>query len=231
MGEPALHVGAGQRRFVRAEAEQLRGRDLAVDGWHDISGAIDGLGTAGEAGSGGGIDAIGFGQHDAVGDGDLLVGFEMFVKLGEAVLGVDGGDDAVEHVDAVDALIRHHGVHDRGRIGEAGGFEDDALYRRNFAAEHAIMQAGERLDEIAAHGATDAARGEEDGVLVDFLDQGVVETDIAEFVDDDRGSGHIRMRQESLQQRGFARAEEACEDGQGNGGGHVNLMAWRASMG
>ncbi len=133
------------------------------------------------------------------------------------MLAVDGGDDAIELIDAVDALLGHDGVHDRGWIGETGGFEDDALDRWDVAPQGAGVHAFESLDEVAADLAAHTSRRQQDGVVVDLLNEAVVDADLAELVDDDAGAGHGGIVEEALQERGLTGAEKAREHGQRDG--------------
>ena len=78
-----------------------------------------------------------------------------------------------------------------------------------FAARHDVAQ---RLDEIAAQGAADAAAVDEDGVAGQRLVQQMVEPDLAPFVDDHQRVGERRRAQEAVDQRGLAGAEKTGDD-------------------
>jgi hypothetical protein len=68
------------------------------------------------------------------------------------VLAIDERDDAVEARKLLDRLVHEEGLRDGAWIGEAGGLDHDRV-ERCAAAE----QLGEDPDEVAAHGAADAA--------------------------------------------------------------------------
>ena len=53
---------------------------------------------------------------------------------------------------------------------------------------------------------------EKDHVLVHRLDQQVIETDLAELVDDDHGVRQGRIAQHAIEERGLPGPEEAGED-------------------
>ena len=55
-------------------------------------------------------------------------------------------------------------MQDGGRLGEARRFEDDPAEGRQGARVSARYDVAQRLDEIAAQGAADAAAVDEDGV-------------------------------------------------------------------
>jgi hypothetical protein len=120
-------------------------------------------------------------------------------------------------------VVHEEGLGDRHRIGKAGGLDDDGV-----EAAGAAHQAFHDADQIAAHGAADAAVVH----LVDFLvgldDQVVVDADLAEFVDDDGIALAVALGENAVEQRRLAGAEIAGEHGDGNGFwkgcfGHGNL--------
>ncbi len=88
------------------------------------------------------------------------------------------------------------------------------------------QQVLQRVDEVAAHRAAQAAALQQHHVVVDMLDQQMVEADLAELVDDDGGLGERRVLEQPVEQRGLAGAEEAGEHGQRDG-----LAADRARRG
>ena len=72
----------------------------------------------------------------------------------------------------------------------------------------------QRLDEVAAQRAAQAARRQQHDVVVDLLDQEMIEADLAELVDDHRGVGERGIAQQAVEQRRLAGAEEAGQDGE-----------------
>ena len=75
------------------------------------------------------------------------------------------------------------------------------------------MEALERLLQRVAERAAQAAGVEKhDVVLAAAIDEHVIEADLAQLVDDDRGVGERRLAQQARQQRRLAAAEEAGED-------------------
>src|SRR6202012_538004 len=80
-------------------------------------------------------------------------------------------------------------------------------------------------DEIAAHGAADAAIVHLEHFLIGADDEVVVDADLAEFVDDHGVFLAVVFRQDTVQQRGLAGAEIAGQHGHGNLGSfsHHNL--------
>ena len=112
----------------------------------------------------------------------------MRVERGLAVDAIDHRHHAVEPVALHQIGMRHGGVQHRRRIGEAGGFQQHAAERAAPVVEIA-QQRFQRVDQIAAHGAAQAAALQQHHVVADIFHQQVVERDVAEFVDDDGGLG------------------------------------------
>ena len=90
--------------------------------------------------------------------------------------------------------------------------------RKSGAAGAAIVEiagkALQRLDEVAAHGAAQASRGQQHYPFVDLLHQQVIEADLAELVDDHRGIGEPGVPQQAIEEGGLAGAEKARQHAQ-----------------
>ena len=78
--------------------------------------------------------------------------------------------------------------------------------RGDLAAIALLVKPPQRVDQVAADGAAQAAGREQDGVFAGCLDQFMIEADLAEFVDDDGGFAHVGMGEEIFQQRSLAAA-------------------------
>ena len=120
------------------------------------------------------VGKIGLGQHDAVGDRRLLHRFGMGIERGLAVDRIDHRDHAIEPVAQQQIGMRHRRVQHRRRIGEPGGFQQHAAERAAAVVEIA-QQRFQRVDQVAAHGAAQAARLQQHHVVADIFDQQVVE--------------------------------------------------------
>ncbi len=132
------------------------------------------------------------------------------------MLRVDDGDDRVEAELLLHLRIGEEGLGDGRRIRQAGGLDEDGV-----EAVLALHQPAEDAEEIAAHGAADAAVVHLEDLLVALDDELVVHADLAELVFDDGDLAAVLLGQDAVEQRGFAGAEEAGEDGDGNGSRHV----------
>jgi hypothetical protein len=101
-------------------------------------------------------------------------------ELAEEVLGVDHGDDGVEPGPRLDVVVGEEGLRHRAGIGEAGGLDQDAV-----ELVLALHQAFDDADQVAAHGAADAAVVHLEDFLVGIDHEVVVDAELAELVDDD----------------------------------------------
>ena len=167
-------------------------------------------------------DEIGLGDDDPLGDGRLLHRFAMRIERGGAVDRIDHRHHAFDRVAHRQIGMIEHRMQDRRRIGEAGGLDDHALERQDAAVVALAQQVLERRDEVAAHGAAQAAGGEQNHALVDGFHQQVIEADLAELVDDHHRVLQRRILQEPVEQGGFARSQKAGEDGERDGGGRCH---------
>ena len=99
-------------------------------------------------------------------------------------------------------------MHHRRRIGEARGFDHQGV--ELVAVFEELKQAAQ---EIAAHGATDAAVAHLDDFLVGRDQQMMIDADCAEFIDDDRDAPAMIGGQDAIEKCGFAGAQKPGEDG------------------
>ena len=171
-------------------------------------------------------DQIGLADEDLVGKTDLALCFQALVQLRLRVLGIDQRDDGVEQVVLGNLVVHEEGLRHRAGIGQAGGLDHDTV-----EIEQALALLGrqqrQRVAQIVADGAADAAVAHLDDLLVGIGDQDVVvDVFLAKLVLDDGDLLAVRLGQDALEQGGLAGAEEAGEDGGGNHG-HGNLQEWR----
>ena len=124
----------------------------------------------------------------------------------EDLVGVDHADDAVES-DPVPEVGIVERDEDPGGIGDATGFEQDV-----FDGFWAGEQRGDRLDQVVADLAADAAVGEAHHVAVDPDDELGVDIDRAEVVDEDSDAQAVIPGQDAIQQRRLSRPEKAGQD-------------------
>ena len=162
-------------------------------------------------------EQVGLGQDEAVRDGRLFDGLLLRVEGCHAVDGVDEGHHAVETEPHEQIRVIHDRVENRRGIGEARGLDDDALEIAHAAVVATPQQIFQRGDQIATDGAAQAARGHEQHVAIGGLDQQMIESDLAELVDDDHRVGEGRIFQKRVEQRALAGAEEAGDHGEREG--------------
>ena len=159
-------------------------------------------------------DEVGFVEDDDVGEGELLHGFIVGAEVLENVFRVDDGDDGVEAEVGLHLVVGEKSLRDGAGVGEAGGLYEDAV-----EGLLALHEAAEDADEIAADGAADAAVVHLEEFFVGLDDELVVHADLAEFVFDHGEFLAVLFGEDAVEERGFAGAEEAGEDGDRNGHG------------
>ena len=108
--------------------------------------------------------------------------------------------------------VAGEGLQQRAGIGEAAGFDDDALKARHHAARPVGEQRAQRLLQVAAHRAAQATITEQHGRVARRAQQRVVDADFAVFVDDERGVGALGGIEQRADQRRLAGAEKAGDD-------------------
>ncbi len=161
---------------------------------------------------------IGLGQEDLVREAHLAACLLAVVQLLGGMLGVHQRDDGVDEVGLGDLFVHEEGLGHRAGIGQAGGFDHDAVELQEPLAALGGQQL-ERLAQVLADRAADAAVAHLHDLFLGIRHQDVVvDVLLAEFVLDDGDLLAVRLGQHALEEGGLARAQEAREDGGGNEG-------------
>ena len=134
-------------------------------------------------------------------------------ELSIGVRHVDRGDDTIAAIALGDEEILHQRVDHRCRIGKPGSLDQHTREGRNLPPQPLHEQVAQAAREVATDTAAEAARIEQDDVVVDLVDQVVVDADLAEFIDQHGSIRHRRLLQQVIEQRRLAGTEEAGEDG------------------
>ena len=121
---------------------------------------------------------------------------------------VDQGHHPRQMQGAVEHRVGAERVEDRRRVGEPGGFDDDAAEPPDFAGFTPVEEAAQGAREILTHGAAEAPAGQFENIALDKIDEVMVDRDLADLVDDDGGVGERRGGEGAAQQRRFAAAEK-----------------------
>ena len=150
----------------------------------------------------------------------------------------------MEHL--AERAVGGEGLQDRRRIGEPAGLDHDAAEVGQFAALALDHHAAQRLLQIAARDAAQAAIAEQHGLVGARAHQRVVDAGGAEFVDHHRGALPFRRRRESARSsvvlpaprkpvttvtgtRGAALALEPAPEAPGGRGGEELVQAYLTS--
>ena len=161
---------------------------------------------------------IGFADEDLVRKAHLTTRFLAIIELQGRVLGVHQSQDGVEQEGLCNLVVHEKGLRNRTRIGQTGRLDDDAV-----KAEQAFAALGsqhlQRDAQVFADGAANAAIAHLNDLLLGVRDQDlVVDVLFAKLVLDDGNFLTMGLGQDALEQGGFARAQEAGQDGGGNQG-------------
>ena len=149
---------------------------------------------------------IGLVDQDHVGEGDLVLGLRRVLQPLAEPFGVGDGHHRVEPGLPPDILVDEEGLRHRRRIGEPGRLDDDRV-----ELALAAHQPVEDANQVAPHGAADAAVVHFEHFLVGADDEVVVDADFAELVDDHGVFLAVRLGQNAIEQCGLAGAEIAGE--------------------
>src|SRR5262249_60364038 len=129
------------------------------------------------------IAQIGLGQHQTVGDGNLLYRFGLALKGAEAVYRIDGRDHTGKRETLAEPRIAHQRVQDRGGIGKPARLDHHALERLDAPIVAPRQQLLERGHQIAAHLAAKAPRLQLYEALLTGFDEVMVERNLTELID------------------------------------------------
>ena len=160
---------------------------------------------------------IGLGHHEEVGERGLARRLGKALDRRGAGHRIDQGDDPRQSQRVVEHRIGAERVKDRRRVGEPGGFDDDAAERLDVASLAPIDQAAQGPRQILPNRAAEAPAGQFDDAPVDKIDEVMVDRDLADLVDDDRGVGKRGGGERAAQQRRFAAAEKTGQHRHGHG--------------
>ena len=153
------------------------------------------------------IDELGLVQHDLIRKRDLFNCFAAVSQAQQDMLRIDERRDGIEYRALLQEMIDKEGLHHRPRIGKAGRLDDDRIEIAVFCE-----QAMQRADQVAAHGAADAAIVHFEQFFISIDDQVIVDADFAKLVDDDGIAMAMVFRQDAVQQRGLAGTEVSGQD-------------------
>ena len=220
----------------------VAGADLAVGHPQDAGARVHGphgvLGRPGHRL----VDEVGLGDQDEVRELDLVdeqIGDRALVVRGGLAVGCGQGSAGTQHrqelrgVDERDHRVDGRDVGQAGTVlefplegrrhghglGDAGRFDDDLVVLAG------ARQVPDALDQVLAQGAANAAVGQLDEAVFAAGEVGAggdevgVDVYLGEVVDDHGQPAAGAVRQEIVQERGLAGAEEAGEDRHGSGGG------------
>ena len=160
-------------------------------------------------------DEIGLVDDDNIGEGDLVLGLRRILEPRGQKFCIGHRHHGVEPRGVLDLLVDEEGLRDRGRIGQSRRLDDDRV-----ELALALHQAFDDADEIAAHGAADAAVVHLEDFLVGADHEVIVDANLAEFIDDDRVFLAVLLGEDPVEERRLAGTEIAGEHRDGGLVGH-----------
>ena len=102
-----------------------------------------------------GINQVQLTQNDAIGKTDLCRGDAMFVQLRQYMVGINQCNDGIQHHARADDFVDKEGLDDGGRVGQAGGFQNQA-FDGQVSSIHACQDVLQGLGELTAYATADA---------------------------------------------------------------------------
>jgi hypothetical protein len=127
------------------------------------------------------------------------------------VLRVHERDDAVEAEQIAKLIIDEKRLRDGPRIGEPRRFDENVI-----ELVPSFHQVAEDADQIASHGAADAAVVHFEHFFVCIDDERLIDADLAEFVLDHRDPFAVIFGEDPVEQRRFPRTQKAGQHRDGN---------------
>ena len=156
------------------------------------------------------IDEIDFVEQEVVGHHDLFASRFLVLHLSEDLFGIDDGDDGVEADEFLQRRDVRKSLRNGAGVGDARRFDQDVV-------EAAFFQKFlDAFNEVFADGAADAAITHFEEFVFLVFNELAVNTNFADFVDDNSKFIIVLPAQYIVEKGGFARAEKAGENGNGD---------------
>jgi hypothetical protein len=152
------------------------------------------------------IDQVDLVEQDDIGKRNLLECDRAARSVLFDVARIHQRNDRVQRVVLLQLLIDEERLRHRPRIGESGGLDQHRI-----EAVAALAQLPQDPDQVAAHGAADAAVAGLEDLLIGADHQFLVDPDLAEFVFDHGDALAVILGQDAIHQRGLASTQESGE--------------------
>ena len=209
--EPCRHIRALARKIKRPALHKVQRRKYIPVDIDNPCRRVECL----EPRPQGGLDAacfieqIGFRQHQPVRDCRLLHRLHVRVERCSTIHRIDQRHDPVNTVPRREIRVRHHRLQNRRGISQPRRLDNnpvELLDLPRIALPHQII---EPVDQIAAHRAAQAPRGEQHQPVLARLDKQMIQPDLAEFIDDHNATGQSRIFEQPVEQCCFSGTEKA----------------------
>ena len=148
-------------------------------------------------------------KHDGVCNCDLLLRDSFAFECTVTHHGIDRRHHATQHQPTGNVRVRHQCLEDRRRVRESARFDHDAIKPRAPPLVAPPQQILQCLRQVGADFAAQAASGERNDAILARFDQLMIDSDLAELVDDDGGAREFRLTQQMTKYSTLAAAEKA----------------------
>ena len=163
-----------------------------------------------------GVNQINLVDDDDVREGDLRCGFLAVVELQLGMFRIDQGYDAVQVERLAGLVVDEERLRHRARVCQSGGLDQDPV---ELVAP--LDQVSQDADQVASHGAADAAVVHLEDFFVGIDHQLLIDADLAKLVLDHGDALTVVLRENSVEQGGLAAAQKSGQHGYGNTLGHL----------
>ena len=187
--------------------------DIAVDRFVDFRAGIERAQPGRQRRAGAFAGNVGLGDDEPVGEDRLLARFRRPAKRFRSGDGVHHRHNRFDVKNAAQRAVCGESLQDRARIGEPTGLDHDASEVGQLAALALDHHPAQRLLQVGAGDAAQAAVAEQHGLVGARPHERIVDAGRPELIDDDRGALPFRRCQKALEQRGLSGAEKAGDHG------------------
>ena len=200
--EPSAGVGLGVGGVEAAGAQEFAAIECRVTDARDLRRGIEPPQSRGERGLVGlrlgRIDEIELGDEDMVGERDLPHRLDMLIERPRPVHRIERRHHRADAIEPGERRVGEEGLDQRRGIGEPRGLDHDMIETRNRAVLAGVIEIVERGDEVAEHGAAQAAILQHHDGVVALRREQMIEADLAELVDHHRSVRHRRTAQRAV---------------------------------
>ena len=208
-------------QIKRAHIQNIGDRDISVTAAMNFCRAVDGTYATLDPLQLGRRYQIDFIEKNHIGEGHLFARFGHLVEMLFDMPTIHDRHNGIEQELFLEIIVQKKSLRDRTRVCHTRGFDDDVV---EFIA--ALEQLTKNPQQVAPDSATNATVIGFENFLFGANDELMVDADLAKFVFNDSNALAVVLGENPIQQGGFAGAQKARQDGDGNPilGSHTRCM-------